>query len=255
MEAIFFPPLTSKNNNNLILFPTGSIYRVKDDFISKVDILVDTIVCPKSQKIYKQPYINFNYKKISVAKLMASNFVKNPNNYLKIKRIDGNIQNNSSNNFEWVRDNKVFERVKIEDLLKFDYTRLSEYHRAAYDYVVKNDESSLYRIIYLGKMKRYLYKSFFDRGLPKVRFEDFLDDGYDALKDKLKKYYKPSYEIGAGNKFRKYCFLTMYFHALSRNHKEPLISLSKLPRELQNNKYKFDEECSLYDMVFEEEEY
>ncbi|REC40541.1 hypothetical protein [Chryseobacterium sp. 5_R23647] len=217
-----------------MFFRTGKFYLIVDDLITHLEVKSEIQVNKKTFKIYRSSYIRFDGKKRSPAKLVATAFVDNPNQFSKIKRISPNILNNSYDNLVWVNTDKDYSQriITAEDLKNIDYSLLCDYNKILYEFVVNGNEEFLYKFIYTGGFRRYLYKSYYDRGLPDSRFDLFLDQGYDVLKKRLKKYY--NFKINTDNQARKYIYLTMYFSALALNIKEPLIKLDFLPRELKN---------------------
>lgn len=226
-------------NKKIIIFRTGKFYSVVDDLITPLEIKSETQVNKKTFKIYRSSYIYFG-KKRSPAKLVALAFVDNPNEYSKLKRIDPNIFNNSFDNLKWVNTDKDYSQkiITAEELKSIDYSLLSDYNKILYEFIVNGKEDLLFNFIYTGSFRRYLYKSYYDRGLPDSRFDLFLDQGYEVLKKRLKKYY--SFKINRDNQARKYIYLTMYFSALALNIKEPLMELTFLPRELKNNYQEYE---------------
>lgn len=225
----------------IMFFRTGKFYLVVDDLITPLEIKTEIQINKKTFKIYRSSYIYFDGKKRSPAKLIATAFVHNPNQFSKLKRIQPNILNNSYDNLIWVNTDKDYSQriITAEDLKNIDYSLLCDYNKILYEFVVNGNEEFLYKFIYTGSFRRYLYKSYYDRGLPDSRFDLFLDQGYDVLKKRLKKYY--SFKINTDNQARKYIYLTMYFSALALNIKEPLIKLDFLPRELKNRYQDYDD--------------
>ena len=88
-----------------------------------------------SNKGYKQiiVYINKKPKTFYVHRLVASNFIKNPNNYKEVNHINEDKLNNNSDNLEWCDSNynlnygtrkqrilqtklKTFKKIKQKDL-------------------------------------------------------------------------------------------------------------------------------------------
>lgn len=229
----FLPDLEIKSKVRLMIFSSGEVYKISGDKVSKVEKLVEYIYYENTHSIYKHTYINFNFKKISFPKLLASLFVENPNRYNKVIRKDNNIYNNAASNFEWVKNNRQFQTTNKREIKELNYYQLQDYDKAAYQLIIHGNESDLYRLIYIGKMKRYIYKSFFDRGIPSYKFEDFLDIGYEKLKERIIKYYAPRYN-STFSQFRKYCYLTMYFAAVTTLGKKNFLELEVIPRELRN---------------------
>ncbi|PWN59162.1 hypothetical protein [Chryseobacterium oncorhynchi] len=235
----------------LMIFSTGRFYSIIDDVVSEIEIKKDVFIDKKTLKIYRFSYFYFQYRKFNPAKLIATYFVTNPNEFKKIVRKDNNVLNNYYTNLEWVRDNKSFKQKQVSKILlkNLSYETLSDYNKIIYQFVIENREEDLYNFIYKGKFRRYLYKSYYDRGLPDCRFELFLDKGYDILKERLKKYY--SFKYNTDYQSRKYIFTTMYLSALSFNRNEPLLKLSFVPKELRN-KYQEMEESYLEEIFCED---
>lgn len=230
-EVKFLPDLSIESRVRLMVFSSGKVYKIDGDTIIKVNILTEHIYYEKTHSVYKHTYINFNFKKISYPKLMASLFIQNPNNYNKIQRKDNNINNNYASNFEWVKNNRLFPSTNKSDIAMLEYNKLNDYDQAAFQLIINNDESLLYKILFTGKMRKYICKSFRDRGVPSYKFEDFLDLGYEKLKERIIKYYYPRYD-SSFMQFKKYCYLTIYFAAIANQSISSFIHLDVVPREI-----------------------
>lgn len=48
-------------------------------------------------------YLPNKYKKLSIHRLVAEQFIPNPHQYKFVKHIDGDKRNNNVNNLEWVK--------------------------------------------------------------------------------------------------------------------------------------------------------
>lgn len=89
----------------------------------------------KTQRILKQKkvgniltvYLSKNGKDnhYSVSQLVAQSFVENPQNYKKVKHIDGNIENNKAENLIWVQN--VIYGIGIIDIENIDYNHDASY--------------------------------------------------------------------------------------------------------------------------------
>ncbi|MCT4237823.1 hypothetical protein HZP42_15675 [Elizabethkingia anophelis] len=245
---MYFKQIPLTKTKSLLVFETGQIYSVDKDVVSLLKIKVETQIEKKTFKFYKSSYVYFNYRKFSPAKLVANCFIENANGYKKIRRKDNNVLNNSSANLYWSLDNKDYldKKAKTIDRNLVDYDSLCDLNKAIYNYIVKGEEKELYLSLFKGDMRKYLWKSFYDRGLPEARFETFLDIGYSKLQERLIQYYY--FQNNDNSSVKKYIFLTMYFSALIYNKKEKRINLDFIPRELKN-KQQYYYEISLEDFI------
>ena len=79
-------PRFKKNHSKLQEVPTKKI----SQYINKNNGYVYVYLCN-----------NGKYKNVRLHKIVAENFIDNPNNYTQINHIDGNKTNNRVDNLEW----------------------------------------------------------------------------------------------------------------------------------------------------------
>lgn len=82
-----------------------------------------------------------------VGRIVAEQFIPNPNGYKFVYYKDMDSMNNCVENLEWRIDSKVFNK---EFYNQIDSTKFTDSDKAIYEYYKNNNDELLYRFIYLN---------------------------------------------------------------------------------------------------------
>jgi hypothetical protein len=193
-------------DKKMLLFSSGRVYKCFGDMVKECKPKVEIVIDPKSYKVHKFAYICFNGRKYSLAKLVATAFVANPQGYKKLKRADGDVLNNAADNLRWVSSNRHYVRISREQLEGIDRTGLGLWNKAAVEFILTDNEAALHGFCFGGSLYHYLYHALHNAGVCADRVTDHLDAGYELFKRRLKAYYLPvAGELGE-NRLRRYAY-------------------------------------------------
>lgn len=223
--------IVEHGETKMLLFPSGKIYKCQNDQIKPCDVKVYTMIDPKTLKVYKYSRIHFNYKHFSASKLIATAFLPNPNKFKNVRYKDSDPANNSVENLEWININRDYGK---RDPYIYKDRKISEYgiyNRAAYQWIVNDDESKLYELVFLDyQFRKYLYRGIWSKGVAANKIEDLMELAYEKLRKRLKDHYKLLPGYSGEQAFRKYCYFIFVYYSTFEE------SIDFVPREVLNPK-------------------
>ena len=96
---------------------------------------------------------NGNQKTYYIHRLIANNFIKNPNNYNEVNHIDGNKQNNSINNLEWCTHKHNMQEAHDNGLVKETYGKDNPISKKVKQTIIKTGETIIWDSMMDAKRK------------------------------------------------------------------------------------------------------
>jgi hypothetical protein len=216
--------------HKMLLFATGRVYKCFKDRVTECIPKVEIIIDPATFKVYKHAYIHFNFSRYSLAKLIATAFVDNPNGYKKLRRIDGDASNNAASNLQWVANNCQYPTIAPAMLAAINPKELGIWNRSVLTFLLTDDDTNLYGYCFGGSLYKYFYRALRNNGVPNERLSLYMESGYELLKRRLRAYYLPHSGKYGENRFRKYAYFCYVYQAMAE------MKRSFVPRELKSKK-------------------
>lgn len=215
--------LTSVLEEEIDVSPSGKIYKRDALGIEQFEphqlhyYKLGVDINPTTLHVSQSIQVELNKKRHSVARLIATRFVANPNGYSQLKWVNGDFTNNAAGNLEWVPDATLTTRdVSATFLREVDVDTLGKWNKIVYRFIKTDDEQELEQLCYEGDFQRYLYEALYHHGVTAKDVPRHMRRGYELFKRKLRHYYFPFAGKAGEDKLRKYCYICFLAPACHR---------------------------------------